>query len=121
MNFNFHLMFSHLSFTLLENYNNFQFKLIFSTGLKNCMERWIEPGRLKGPIKVQNLKVNNLITTVGFSVPLPLEVGNVQSKTNIYIGTINNIDLGKLLDNIVQEQDAISLTNVTFGTNTINL
>lgn len=87
------------------------------TGLYKSIARWIEPGRLKGPLNVTNLKVNTIIAPAGFKLSLPLEVGNAKAIENIYVGKLNGVDLKKFLNNVVKVEDTMSLTNVTFSKN----
>lgn len=87
------------------------------TGLYKSIARWIEPGRLKGPLNVTNLKVNTIIAPAGFKLSLPLEVGNAKAIENIYVGKLNGVDFKKFLNNVVKVEDTMSLTNVTFSKN----
>ncbi|XP_015595922.1 uncharacterized protein LOC107268068 [Cephus cinctus] len=83
-------------------------------GLQKFLNKWVEPGILKGPVKAKNLVITNVITNDGFKNLLPQEVNKVTSKKNTYVGTINGVNIVDLMRNVVRLDDIISLTNITF-------
>lgn len=87
----------------------------FLAGLKNSLEKWIEPTRLRGPIQWDNLKAHEIIISGNFHIPLPLEIQNLQSKGNLYVGTLNGINMEEFLKNSIKLDENLSLTNITFG------
>ncbi|KAL6265402.1 hypothetical protein P5V15_002198 [Pogonomyrmex californicus] len=79
------------------------------------MNKWIDVNRLKGPINVNKLVVDNLETPVYLNLSLPTRVKNVIVKGDSDIRNINNINIQSFMENVLKVDDLISLEHVTFA------
>lgn len=79
------------------------------------MNKWMDVNRLKGPINIEKLDVNNLETPAYLNLSLPTRIKNVIVKANSDIEKINNIKIQSFMENVLKVNDVISLEHVTFG------
>ncbi|XP_020292032.1 uncharacterized protein LOC109858817 [Pseudomyrmex gracilis] len=77
---------------------------------------WLDENRLKGPLSIEKLSVNNLETAY-LNLSLPTRVGNVVVKADSNIKKINNIDIQLFMESVAKVDDAISLEYATFANN----
>uniref|UniRef100_A0A6V7LAC9 Uncharacterized protein n=1 Tax=Bracon brevicornis TaxID=1563983 RepID=A0A6V7LAC9_9HYME len=82
--------------------------------LYDSMKRWSASGKLKGPIKLKNLTIKNLTAEKSFNLPLPKKIGRFQALKNVDLEQINGIKIREFIDNVLEIDDMISLTNITF-------
>ena len=85
------------------------------------MNEWTGENRIKGPVNLKKLVVNNLETPAYFNLSLPRRVKNVIIKGDSDIGKINDINIQSFMENVLKVDDLISLGHVTFGKFTCNI
>ncbi|XP_011299447.1 uncharacterized protein clos [Fopius arisanus] len=83
-------------------------------GLHESLGKWSSPGVLKGPIHVKTLRVKNVMARKGFNISLPKIVSQLEALGNVNVKWVNGIDILEFIDNAVELDDMISLTNITF-------
>ncbi|XP_029165434.1 uncharacterized protein LOC114936425 [Nylanderia fulva] len=79
------------------------------------MNEWVDINRLKGPINIEKLDINNLETPAYLNLSLPTRVKNVIVKADSDIEKINNIKIQSFMESIVKVNDVISFEHVTFA------
>ncbi|KYM83201.1 hypothetical protein ALC53_06469, partial [Atta colombica] len=84
-------------------------------GINLKMNEWTGENRIKGPVNLKKLVVNNLETPAYFNLSLPRRVKNVIIKGDSDIGKINDIKIQSFMENVLKVDDLISLGHVTFA------
>ncbi|XP_015113453.1 uncharacterized protein LOC107038711 [Diachasma alloeum] len=83
-------------------------------GLYESRAKWAAPGVLQGPVRVKSLRVKHLRAEEGFKIPLPKNIRRLETLGNVNVTRVNGIDVLNFIENAVEIDDMISLTNITF-------
>ncbi|XP_014469815.1 PREDICTED: uncharacterized protein LOC106741904 [Dinoponera quadriceps] len=82
--------------------------------LKSHVNKWIDVDRIKGPVNISKLQVEDLVTPVKFNFPLPNIVNTVVILGNSNIGKINGMNMSSFIENAQKVNDTMSLEIATF-------
>lgn len=81
--------------------------------LKSYVNKWLDVDRVRGPVNISKLIVENLQMPINF--PLHTTINTVIILGNSDIQTINDVNMSSFMENVQKVNDIISLENVTFG------